>query len=79
MNEWVWGVRRQVSLLLAHGHHHAQFYPLRRVFEEAQLVVERENSLEALRARLTNQAVSAVISKKASDGFERTMKDMADG
>lgn len=71
-------MRRQVSLLLDHGHAHAQFYPLRRVWEEAQLVVDRENNLEALRAKLNNSAVSAVIDKKASNRFERLIKDMTD-
>jgi len=72
-------VRRQVSLLLDHGHPHAQFYPLRRVWEEASLVVERVNALQALQAKLVNKAVSAVLSKKASSDFDRTMKDLSDG
>lgn len=72
-------MRRQVSLLLDHGHPHAQFYPLRRVWEEASLVVERVNALQALQAKLVNKAVSAVLSKKASSDFDRTMKDLSDG
>lgn len=67
-----------MSLLLAHGHTQAQFYPLRRVWEEAALVADRENSLEASRAILMNKAVSAVIDKKASSDFKKTIKGMTD-
>lgn len=74
----MWSVRRQVSLLLEHGHSHARFYPLRRVWEEAALVSERVNNLEKTRAILTNKAVSAVISKKAAGDFKRLIDEMGD-
>ncbi len=74
----MWGVRRQVSLLLDHGHPRAQFYPLRRVWEEATLVTERLNGLEKTRAILTNKAVSAVISKKAAGDFKKLLDGMGD-
>lgn len=70
----MWGIRRQVSLLLANGHTHAQFYPLRRVFEETSIVVERQNKLLADQGKLMNKAVSAVISKKAAGHFNKLLE-----
>lgn len=72
----MWDLRRQVSLLLEHGHPHAQFYPLRRVWEEASIVADRINNLEKTRAVLMNKAVSAVISKKAAGDFKQTIEEL---
>lgn len=74
----MWDIRRQVSLLLDAGHSNAQFYPLRRVWEEASIVVDRENGREKTRAVLLNKAVSAVLGKKAAKEFEKTLNEMGD-
>lgn len=55
----MWGVRAQVSLLLANGHLNAWRYPLGMILDEARLVTERINREAALQARLTQAAVSA--------------------
>lgn len=41
-------------------------------------MVERENARHALDAKLTNAAVSAVISKKASGNFNKLLKGLTD-
>ncbi len=63
---------------MGNGHPHAQFYPLRRVWEESALVVQRLNGVEATRAILLNKAVSAVVSKKAGADFKKTIKSLTD-
>lgn len=75
----MWGVRRQVSLLLDHGHHYARFYPVGMVWEEAQIVVERVNHEEASRTALLQIAGSAVMSQKGAKLLQKILKDMTDG
>lgn len=72
------GLRRQASLLLDHGHPHAWRYPIRMVWEEAALVVERLNGLEASRAVLLQMAVSSVISKKAGAEFKKAIRRLSE-
>ena len=75
----MWGVRRQVSLLLDHGHRHARFYPIGMVWEEAQIVVERVNHEEASRTALLQIAGSAVMSKEGSKLLKKVLKELTDG
>lgn len=75
----MWGVRRQVSLLLDHGHQYARFYPVGMVWEEAQIVVERVNHEEASRTALLQIAGSAVMSKEGAKLLKNILKDMTDG
>lgn len=72
----MWDVRRQVSLLLDHGHPYANRYAIGRVFEEARLVVERLNGLEATRAVLTQMAVASLLSKDAGTGFKNLIASL---
>ena len=75
----MWGIRRQVSLLLDHGHAHARFYPVGMVWEEAQIVVERLNQEEASRTALLQLAGAAVMSKKGNALLQKVLKEMNDG
>ena len=65
-----------MSLLLANGHPHARSYPVGMVYAEAQFVVERMDREEANRAVLVQMAVSSILSKKASESFQKTIKKM---
>lgn len=75
----MWGVRKQVSLLLDHGHQHARFYPLGMVWDEAQIVVERLNQEEASRTALLQLAGAAVMSKKGNSLLQKVLKEMTNG
>jgi hypothetical protein len=73
-------VRRQVSLLLDHGHPHASHYPIGTVWLEAYLVVERLNRLAITEAAYIQMAVSSLFSKDAARDFSKTVKRLtADG
>lgn len=62
-----------------HGHPEANEYPLGVVWEEAQLVIERLNGLEATRALLTQMAVASLFSKDGQKTFQSIIKRMGDG
>ena len=59
------------------GHPDAPLYPVHRVWEEARLVTQRENNLEASRALVLQMTVLSVLtgSKDAQSAF----KDMIEG
>jgi hypothetical protein len=67
-----------VSLLLTHGHVHAQFYPIGMVWAEAAIVNRRTAAEEANRAVMLQSAVSSLFSEKAGSNFRRTLKDLRD-
>lgn len=67
-----------MSLLLAHGHVHAQHYPIGMVWAEAGIVNRRIKAEEANRAVLTQAAVSSLFSEKAGTSFKSTLKDLRD-
>jgi hypothetical protein len=60
--------------LLANGHIEAQHYPLGMVWDEASIVVEHVNRLEATRATLLQMAVSSVLSKEAGKLFREQIQ-----
>lgn len=74
----MWGVRRQVSLLLDHGHPEARRYTIGMVWDETNLVVDRLNGQEATRAVLLQMAVSSVLSKEAGKKFDKMIKRMTE-
>lgn len=63
-----------MSLLLANGHVDARFYPIYRLWEEANIVIERINAQMGSEATLINLAIGAAIDKKASKEFQKTIK-----
>lgn len=67
-------MRRQVSLLLDHGHPHAWHYPIRMVWEEALLVVERLNGIAVTEAVFLQLAVSSLFSKEGAKEFTKVVK-----
>lgn len=70
----MWGIRRQISLLLAEGHQDARHYPIGMVWDEAKLVVERRNRAHATDAMLIQLAVGSVLSKKGAQEFSKQIK-----
>lgn len=66
---------------MAAGHPDAAFYPVHRVWEEARLVVQRENTREASNALLLQLAVSSAMtgSKSARTAFKDMIEDLTDG
>lgn len=70
----MWGVRRQISLLLSEGHADARYYPIGMVWDEAKLVVERRNRQFATEALLTQLAVASLLSKKEAKEFSKQIK-----
>lgn len=76
MDRWVWGLRRQVSLLRANGHPEAPHYPVHRVWEEAALVVAHLNQQAVTGAVLTQAAVAGLFSKDAGREFQKLIKSL---
>jgi len=70
---------RQVSLLLANGHPDAADYPLPRVFDEAEFVVERKNGEFATMAIVIQQATSTTgmnATPKVFAAFKKFIKGL---
>lgn len=65
-----------MSLLLEHGHAHAQDYPIGLVWVEAALVTERINGLKADQAVLTQMAVSSLFGKDGKRSFNEALKEL---
>jgi hypothetical protein len=69
----LWGIRRQVSLLLSEGHADAPHYPIGMVWDESRLAVERINRFHATQAVLTQQAVASILSRDGQKEFKKTI------
>jgi hypothetical protein len=54
------GVRRQISLLLDHGHPRAMLYPVWMVSAEAEIVVSRLNAQMATQISLMQMTLSSI-------------------
>ena len=65
-----------MSLLLEHGHVHAQHYPIEMVWVETDLVTKRINALKHDQALLTQMAVSSLLSKKGVEAFKAALKKL---
>lgn len=77
------GVRRDVSLLLAHGHADANNYPLAKVWSEVRIVRQDRIGMLVLQVTLDNASVSAAIAsafgnKKGYKNFEKLIKEVSD-
>ena len=57
-----------------HGHPHAGHYPIRMVWEEALLVVERLNGVAVTEAVFLQMAVSSLFSKQGAKEFSKVVK-----
>lgn len=75
----MWGIRRQVSLLLDHGHQYARFYPVGMVWEEAQIVTQRMNQEEASRTVLMQLAGASLLDKKGAKQLQKVLKELMNG
>ena len=69
-----------MSLLLAHGHPDAWRYPIGRVFDEAQLVVERKNA-DLISLGVVVQSATATTgmtaSQDAADAFRALIETLS--
>lgn len=67
-----------MSLLLANGHPEAHRYSISRVFEEAELIVERENARMAEAASMLDMVLAAqpneAIKANSTKGARRSLK-----
>lgn len=72
----MWGIRRQVSLLISEGHADAHSYPIGMVWDESRLAVERINRFHATQAVLTQQAVASILSKDGAKEFKNTITEL---
>lgn len=79
LDEWVWGLREQLSLLRANGHLDADEYPVARVWEEAQIIVKRQNRMTATGVALFQMAVSSLFDKDAGKELKKTVEGLTDG
>lgn len=70
----MWGIRRQVSLLLAEGHPYAQHYPIGMVWDESRLAVARINGFHATQAILVQLAISSALSKEGAKEFKKSIQ-----
>lgn len=77
-------MHRQVSLLRSEGHPEAAFYPLGRIYEEAELVVERQNRnigtlgilMEAVISAQPNPVVKTASTKSMRRRFNDLIKNL---
>lgn len=52
-------------------------YPLGRVYDESNMIVERENARIATEATLLQQAVASILSTKARGEFKKRIDGLA--
>lgn len=64
---------------MANGHPDAAEYPVHRVWEEAELVVQRIDQASASEALLLQMAVSSLFVKDAGREFQKIIKRLTDG
>lgn len=72
----MWGIRRQVSLLLSEGHP-ANTYTIGRVWDECQLVVDRINNRMVTEAVLLQSAVASLLTKEGGKQFSKLTKKLS--
>lgn len=76
-------MRAQASQLLDHGHPYAESYPIGKLWEENQLVVERLNKRDAIVTTLTKTAMATVAAAfgkdkdKAEKTFSKIIKELS--
>lgn len=76
LQTWLWEIRRKVSLLLSHGHLDAMNYPLGFLGDEAQLIVERVNSLMVTEGTIMQGAAASIMGKKGVEHFNGLLKQL---
>lgn len=64
---------------MANGHPDAPFYPVHRVWEEADLVVDRINNDLSTETLLLQMAVSSLFSKEAGRDFHKIIMRLSNG
>lgn len=70
------GLRQMVSLLQAHGHPEARYYPIPILWTETRIVRQRVNRDLANTAILTQMAVGSMLSKEAGKAFDKRVKQL---
>lgn len=74
LTNWIEGLGRDVSLLMAHGHLEARHYPVPMVWRETRIVrqrIEREMANTALLMQLT---IGSVLSEDAGKEFKKQVR-----
>lgn len=61
---------------MASGHPDAIHYPLGRLFDESNLVTERENNRIVTQAQLAQQGVAGILSKQSRKAFTDMVKTL---
>lgn len=64
---------------MANGHPEAPDYPVHKVWEEAELVVDRINNDVCTETLLLQMAVSSLFSKEAGRDFQKIIKRLSNG
>ena len=74
-------LRVSVSLLLSEGHRNAEFYPIAKIWYEAEIVKERVNARISTEVVSLHAAMVAVASPKGKGvaHLEKLLKDLRDG
>lgn len=65
-----------MSLLRAHGHPDVLNYRIGYLFDEANLVTERENARMSTEAQLVQMAASGLVSAKGGKQFQKMLKHL---
>jgi hypothetical protein len=65
-----------LNLLLSEGHDRPGHYPLGMLYDEANLVVERNNARIVTEARLLRTAVASLLIKQSRGHFEKMTKSL---
>ena len=76
MTDWLLGLRRKASSLLANGHPLADRYPLGTLILESDIVDERVANAEITRSVLLQQAVLSILSKEGGAQFKRSIESL---
>ena len=73
------GLRREASLLLDHGHPHANNYPLAKLWSEATIVRQRLNSNIKTDATMMQAVIASVIGGSKNNVLKGIFKELDDG
>lgn len=62
--------------MIASGHSDAIHYPLGQLYDESNLVVERENNRIITEAQLAQMGIAAILSAKSRAAFTKQIKSL---
>lgn len=65
-----------MSLLLSEGHANAYYYPIGRLYDESNIVTERNNAKMSLQTVLAQHAHGAVSSRKGGSALQKVLRKL---